>query len=86
MANDYSGIAVVDITGFDYSDSDSQTITGLYSQCVTAYNSGKVVLIKGWDNNGAIMSPIFVYLMPSTNAFVIDGKISVSNQDAVTRL
>ena len=86
MANDYSGIAVVDITGFDYSDTDSQTITGLYSQCVKAYNSGKVVLVKGWDYNGAIMSPMFVYLMPSTNAFVIDGKISVSNQDAVTRL
>ena len=31
MANEYSGIAVVDITGFDYSDTDSQTITGLYA-------------------------------------------------------
>lgn len=83
---DYSGIAVVDITGFDYSDSQSQTITGLYNKCDTAYKSGKAVLVKGWDYNGKIMSPMYVYLLPSTNAYIIDGKISVSNQDAVTRL
>lgn len=82
----FSGIAVVDITGFDYSDSSSQTITGLYSQCDKAYKSGKAILVSGWDYNGVIMSPMFVYVMPSTNAYVIDGKISVSNQDAVTRL
>lgn len=86
MATEYSGIAVVDITGFDYSDTDSQTVNGLYLKCQKAYNSGKVVLVKGWDYNGTIMSPMFVYLLPSTNAFIIDGKISVSNQDAVTRL
>lgn len=86
MTSDYSGIAVVDITGYDYSDSSSQTISGLYAKCDTAYKSGKVVLIKGWDYNGALMSPMYVYLMPSTNAYVIDGKLSVSNQDAVTRL
>lgn len=86
MAKDFSGIAVVDITGFDYSDTDSQTITGLYAKCDIAYKSGKVVLVKGWDYNGALMTPMFVYLMPSTNAYVIDGKLSVSNQDAVTRL
>lgn len=83
---DYSGIAVVDITGFDYSDTDSQTISGLYNKCVKAYKSGKVVMVKGWDYNGVVMSPMFVYLLPSTNAFIIDGKISVSNADAVTRL
>ena len=86
MATEYSGIAVVDITGFDYSDTDSQTISGLYLKCKKAYESGKVVLVKGWDYNGTIMSPMFVYLLPSTNAYIIDGKISVSNQDAVTRL
>ena len=86
MATDYSGIAVVDITGFDYSDTDSQTITGLYAKCQKAYDSGKVVLVKGWDYNGVAMTPMFVYLLKATNAYVIDGKISVSNQDAVTRL
>lgn len=86
MSMDYSGIAVVDITGFDYSDTDSQTVSGLYLECQKAYNSGKVVLVKGWDYNGTVMSPMFVYLLPSTNAYIIDGKISVSNQDAVTRL
>ena len=86
MATEYPGIAVVDITGFDYSDADSQTISGLYLKCKKAYESGKVVLVKGWDYDGTIMSPMFVYLLPSTNAYIIDGKISVSNQDAVTRL
>ena len=33
-----------------------------------------------------ILSPMYVYVMPSTNAYIIDGKISVSNADAVTRL
>lgn len=83
---DYSGIAVVDITGFDYSDTSSQTVSGLYNKCKAAYNSGKVVLVKGWDCDGVTMSPMFVYLLPSTNAYIIDGKISVSNLDAVTRL
>lgn len=83
---DFSGIAVVDITGYDYSDSSSQTISGLYAQCDKAYKSGKVILVTGWDYNGVIMSPMFVYVMPSTNAYVIDGKISVSNKDAVTQL
>lgn len=82
----FSGIAVVDITGYDYSDSSSQTVSGLYAQCDKAYKSGKVILVTGWDYNGVIMSPMFVYVMPSTNAYVIDGKISVSNQDAVTHL
>lgn len=83
---DFSGIAVVDITGFDYSDTSSQTVTGLYAKCDKAYNSGKVVLVKGWNYNGVVMSPMFVYILPSTNAFIIDGKISVSSADAVTRL
>ena len=83
---DFSGIAVVDITGFDYSDTSSQTITGLYAKCDKAYKSGKVVLVKGWDYDGAAMTPMFVYLLPSTNAYIIDGKISVSSADAVTRL
>ena len=86
MVGEYSGIAVVDITGYDYYDTSSQTIAGLYNQCDKAYKSGKVVLIKGWCYDDVLMSPMFVYLMPSTNAYIIDGKISVSNANAVTRL
>ena len=86
MVSDFSGIAVVDITGYDYSSSSSQTITGLYNKVDVAYKSGKVILVKGWDYDGVILSPMFVYVMPATNAYVIDGKLSVSNADAVTRL
>lgn len=82
----FTGIATVDITGFDYSDTESQTVSGIYAACDKAYKSGKVVMVQNWNYNGKIMSPMFVYLLPSTNAYIIDGKISVSNQDAVTRL
>ncbi len=80
------GIAVVDATGYDYSSSSSQTVTGLYAQLDKAYKSGKPILLFGWDYNDTPLSPMYVYVMPATNAYVIDGKISVSNADAVTRL
>lgn len=80
------GIAVVDLTGYDYSKTSSQTVSGLYQAVDTAYKSGKPILVHSWNYNGATLSPMYVYVMPSTNAYVIDGKISVSNADAVTRL
>lgn len=80
------GFAVVDATGYDYSSSSSQTVTGLYKQLDTAYKSNKPIILFGWDYNDTILSPMMVYVMPATNAYVIDGKISVSNADAVTRL
>ena len=80
------GAAVVDATGYDYSSSSSQTVTGLYAQVDKAYKSGKPILLFGWDYNDTPLSPMYVYVMPSTNAYIIDGKISVSNADAVTRL
>lgn len=85
MALSY-GIAVVDATGYDYSSDSSQTVSGLYAQIDTAYKSGKPVLLFGWDYNDVPLSPMYVYVMPSTNAYIIDGKISVSSADAVTRL
>lgn len=80
------GIAVVDATGYDYSDTESQTVAGLYAQVDAAYKTDMPILLCGWDYNNVAMSPMYVYVMPSTNAYVIDGKISVSNADAVTRL
>lgn len=81
-----TGIAVVDLTGYDYSDTSEQTIAGLYNKCDKAYKSGKPILVHSWDYNGAIMSPMFVYVMPATNAYIIDGKISVSSADKVNVL
>lgn len=80
------GAAVIDATGYDYSSSSSQTVRGLYAQVDEAYKSGKPILLFGWDYNDVPLSPMYVYVMPSTNAYIIDGKISVSNADAVTRL
>lgn len=81
-----SGIATVDATGFDYSDTNSQTVAGLWAQADKAYKSGKPVLLYGWDYNGTVMSPMYVYLMPSGTSYIVDGKISISNANAVTRL
>ena len=80
------GIATVDATGYDYSSASSQTITGLYAQTDKAYKSGMPILLHGWDYNDVSLSPMYVYVMPTTNAYIIDGKISVSSADAVTRL
>ena len=80
------GIAVVDATGYDYSSSSAQTVAGLYAQVDKAYKSGKPILLFGWDYNNVPLSPMYVYVMPNTNSYIIDGKISVSNVNVVTRL
>ena len=80
------GLAVVDATGYDYSKSTSQTVTGLYNQIDIAYKSNKPILLYGWNYDGTTLSPMMVYVMPLTNAYIIDGKISVSNTDAVVPL
>lgn len=80
------GIAVVDATGYDYSSSSSQTVTGLWNQVDKAYKSRKPILMCGWDYNDTPLSPMYVYVMPSSTNYIIDGKIQVSNLDAVTRL
>ena len=86
MASLSCGIAVVDATGYDYSSSSSQNVSGFYAQIDKAYKSGKPILLFGWDYNDVILSPMYAYVMPSTNAYIINGEISVSNDDAVTRL
>lgn len=78
------GYFMVDATGYDYSDSTKQTVTGLYNQCVKAYNSGKPIILYGWNYNDIIISPMMVYLVPTTNAFIIDGKLTVNSSDEVT--
>lgn len=87
MSNTLSyGTAVVDATGYDYSSASSQTVSGLYAQIDKAYKSGKPILLFGWDYNDVLLSPTYVYVMPSLNAYIVDGKISVSSADVVTRL
>lgn len=86
MVTSNLGYAVVDATGYDYSSESSQTVAGLYNQCDKAYKSNKPILLVGWDYNDVPISPMMVYVVPSSNSYIIDGKISVSNADAVTRL
>lgn len=83
---DFSGVALVDATGYDYKKTSSQTVTGLYAQIDIAFKSGKLIMLGGWNYNNVPMSPTIVYVMPATNAYVVNGKINVSNVDAVTVL
>lgn len=80
------GFATIDATGFDFSSESAQTIVGSYKQCDDAYKSGMSVILYGWDYNSVPISPTPVYIMPSTNSYIIDGKISVSNADVITIL
>ena len=80
------GFAVVDLTGYDYSSSSSQTVAGVHAACKKAYESGMPILIYGWDYNDVPLSPMMVYVMPSSTNFIIDGKIQVASNDAITVL
>jgi hypothetical protein len=77
------GYFMVDATGYDYSKTSAQTVTGLYAQCDKAYKSGKPIILYGWNYNNVVMSPMMVYVLPSTNSYIIDGKIKVTNADSV---
>lgn len=80
------GFATIDATGLDFSSESAQTIVGFYKQCDDAYKSGMPVILYGWDYNSVLISPTPVYVRPSTNSYIIDGKISVSNADVITIL
>ena len=80
------GFSTIDATGFDFSSESAQTVVGAYKQCDAAYKSGMPVILYGWDYNSVPISPTPVYVMPSTNSYIIDGKINVSNVDVITIL
>ena len=81
-----NGYGKVDATGYDFSKSTQQTITGLYAQIEQAVKTGKVILLHGWNYDGKPLTPMFVYVMKSTNDYVIDGKIKVTSADKVAPL
>lgn len=80
------GYATVDATGFDFSSESSQTIQGLWAQTDRAYKSGMPILLYGWDYNDVPISPTWVYVVPSSTSYIINGDFTVSNQDVVTSL
>ena len=44
------------------------------------------ILMHGWDYNGAVISPTWVYVVPSSTSYIINGDFTVSNKDVVTAL
>ena len=80
------GYATVDATGFDFSSQSSQTVSGLWKQVDKAYKSGMPILLYGWDYNDVLISPTWVYVVPSSTSYIINDDFTVTNQDVVTAI
>lgn len=77
-----SGYIMVDATGLDVSDTEAQTVDGLYDRLVAALATGKEVLLTGVVNDDAEYSPTSItcamgdagvtIVMPGFTAVVAD--------------
>lgn len=52
-----SGYIMVDATGLDVSDTEAQTVGGLYSRLEAALATGKMIMLCGMVNGDATVSP-----------------------------
>lgn len=84
MAN--GGYVMVDITGLDVSDSEAQTIDGLYSRLEDAMATGKPIMVYGAKNNDGEISPAFVTVTEGAGVGFTLGSFTalVTSDDEVT--
>lgn len=54
------GYVMVDATGLDVSQSETQTVDGLYEKLETAMGTGKAILLTGVVNGESEVTPSFV--------------------------
>ena len=54
------GYIMVEANGLDVSDTEVQTIPGLYSRLTKALDTGKVIMLTGLMNGDAEVSPVYV--------------------------
>ena len=81
------GYIMVDATGLDISDTEAQTVTGLYDKAVAALGTGKEIIFTGMDNNGAELSPTPVICTTGVSGVTINmtGFLAVvASNDTVT--
>lgn len=85
------GYAMVDCRGLDLTDSNPQTITGLYADMVKAIKSGKPLIAVNcvWGSNGDNpLTPIHFFAQQWSSNLVVGTasilNISCTDQDVVT--
>lgn len=59
------GFCYVDCTGLDLTDTNTQTIDGLYNRCINAMGTNKPIIAANCNWNGTYVSPIHVFGIPT---------------------
>lgn len=60
MTKNIGGYVIVDATGLDVSDTEVQTIPGLYKELEAAIATNKPIMLIGMVNGDADVSPTYV--------------------------
>lgn len=77
-----SGYIMVEANGLDVSDTEVQTISGLYSRLTKAIATGKAIMLTGLVNGDAEVSPAFVTAtMGAGAAITLSGFAAVVTDD-----
>lgn len=82
-----SGYIMVDATGLDISDTQAQTVTGIYNKLVAALGTGKEILLGGVANGDGVLSITSITCMTGDSAITIampGFTATVASTDVVT--
>lgn len=81
-----SGYIMVDITGLDVSDSEAQTIPGVYERLERAMATNKPICVFGATNSDGKISPAFVTVTEGAGVGFTLGSFTalVTSDDEVT--
>lgn len=80
------GYIMVDVTGLDVSDSEAQTIPGIYGRFEEAMVTNKPICIFGATNGDSKISPAFITVTEGTGVGFTLGSFTalVTSDDKVT--
>lgn len=80
------GYIMVEANGLDVSDTEVQTIPGLYSRLTKALDTGKAIMLTGLKNGDADISPVYVTAARGAGATItLSGfAAAVTDDDKVT--
>lgn len=80
------GYILVDATGLDVSDSEKQTVDGLYERLERALETGKQIILTGMVNGDAAVFPTPASCTMGAGATITTSGFSalVSDDDSVT--
>lgn len=76
------GYIMVEANGLDVSNTNVQTISGLYSRLTKALATGKAIMLTGLMNGDAEVSPVYVAATLGTGATItLSGFAAVVTDD-----